>query len=943
MIVARFSAIVVCMVALHAKFAVAGELSPDHWPTPERAELQQREFFGFPPYAGPVSGRSSLVTGTLSPVAVHAGVEALRRGGTAADAAATVALTQVATALGSVVSYAGISELLYFDAKSGKVYALDAGWGSYAQETDPASIPTTDTSVVTGQAALAGAGVGALGRQTLVGGFMAGIEALHRRFGRLKFVELFQPAIWYAENGVIISPLTAHWFQQRQPQLWRTSAGRRFASMPDGNLPKVGDLFRQPELAHTLRAVATKGAGYMYTGDWAQSFVAAVRTEGGSVTLDDLARYKPMWLEPLSVEFGGTTVFGPAAGPSGTCSALEALNLLGSQHIATLGTYWRDPVAFRHYVNALHFAQFAHYSPDVAAFERSQGFSGGCRTRLTPQYAAAIGPHIESLMGADGGQKETGHHSDSVVVVDKWGNVAALVHSINAITWGDTGIVVGGIPIGDAAAVNRTALMRLQPGERVPHDMSPIIALEEGKPVLAVASIGASHMLETTRLVAGALGGSVDLQSLMSAPALLVNPTPPQHGETLARRAEWVPAGAYDSKLLQALADQGLPVQEIELPRTQALRGTAVIALIDQSARMRSTVEIPTIVAFAESERQRGSATPPEFVLSPPALDRYVGVYRTASDTVVRITRDTTHLFYEARGNPRSELIPESESQFFSKTSNTHWTFHFGASGEADEMVIHLGSAVAGIDRRAPRISAAEAAAIEHPATSSSAPSTTASAGSAETSAAVDATGDWIGSIAPAIRFGLHLHKTGQGEYEGTGDSPDYGAFGFPLQKVSVSNDTLSFSISTIAAQYDGKWDAAHERWDGQFHQSGSTTPLALSRGVFKAPPPVEGLDGDWHGVFEDTKGTGPLIHVEKTGSAGRLGLPSQRQYGIALSKIARDHDHIRMEANPIGATIEGELSADGRSIKGSFVAFGMTRPLTLTRDVLNAAGGPNR
>ena len=137
MTVARFTAIVVYMAALYANSAMAAGLSPDHWPTPERAEIQQREFFGLPPYAGPVSGRMSLVAGTLSPVAVHAGVEALRRGGTAADAAATVALTQVATAFGSVVSYAGISELLYFDAKSGKVYALDAGWGSYTQETDP--------------------------------------------------------------------------------------------------------------------------------------------------------------------------------------------------------------------------------------------------------------------------------------------------------------------------------------------------------------------------------------------------------------------------------------------------------------------------------------------------------------------------------------------------------------------------------------------------------------------------------------------------------------------------------------------------------------------------------------------------------------------------------------------------------------------------------------
>ncbi|MBV8805280.1 MAG: gamma-glutamyltransferase, partial [Sinobacteraceae bacterium] len=227
--------------------AGAADLSPAHWPVSERAELQRRELSAFPPNAGIVKGHTSLVAGTLSPIAVHAGVEALRRGGTAADAAATVAFTQIATDLGSVVSYAGVTNLLYYEAKSHKVYALDAGWGSYAHETNAGSIPTTDVSIITGQTPTTGAsGGGALGRQTLVGGFMAGIEALHHRFGRLKFADLFQPAIWYAENGVPISPVTEAWFRSRQTQLWRTPAGHRFASMPDGSLPKVGDLFRQP-------------------------------------------------------------------------------------------------------------------------------------------------------------------------------------------------------------------------------------------------------------------------------------------------------------------------------------------------------------------------------------------------------------------------------------------------------------------------------------------------------------------------------------------------------------------------------------------------------------------------------------------------------------------------------------------------------------------------
>ena len=81
----------------------------------------------WPAQARVVEGKSGLVAATMSPIAVHAGLEALRQGGTAADAAAIVALTQIATALGSYVSYAGILQLVYFEAKSGKVYSLNAG------------------------------------------------------------------------------------------------------------------------------------------------------------------------------------------------------------------------------------------------------------------------------------------------------------------------------------------------------------------------------------------------------------------------------------------------------------------------------------------------------------------------------------------------------------------------------------------------------------------------------------------------------------------------------------------------------------------------------------------------------------------------------------------------------------------------------------------------
>ena len=82
-----------------------------------------------------------MISAIASPIAVQAGVEALRQGGSAADAAATTALTEIATQLGSVVSYAGIMTLVYYDARADKVYSLDAGYNSYLGESEPMTIP----------------------------------------------------------------------------------------------------------------------------------------------------------------------------------------------------------------------------------------------------------------------------------------------------------------------------------------------------------------------------------------------------------------------------------------------------------------------------------------------------------------------------------------------------------------------------------------------------------------------------------------------------------------------------------------------------------------------------------------------------------------------------------------------------------------------------------
>lgn len=917
-------------VAFWASATAAADLSPAHWRAAERAKVQQREYFYFPPFAGPVDGRSTLVTGTVSPIAVHAGAEALRQGGSAADAAATAALTEIATDFGASVSYAGKMQLIYFEAKTGKVYALDGGWASYAHETDFASIPETDISLVSGQPPPPGVGTGALGRQTLVPGFMAGLQAMHDRFGRLPFADLFQPAIWYAENGVAISPGRVALFQQRAPQLDRTAAGRAFIRDAGGALPKPGELKRQRDLARTLRGVAAKGAAYMYTGDWAKAFVQAVRAEGGQATLDDLANYKAIWREPISTEFAGARVFGMGDSMA-ACPTLLALNLLAASGVAREGPYWQDPKALESYSRALRFAVQRSVAPAPMAPERAAGVGAtDCRDRLTPGYAAAVAPKLKVAAKAASDAKPDhapGSHTMSVVVVDRWGNVAALVHTINTITWGDTGIVVGGVPIADGAAINKWMMQDgFKPGDRVPNDLSPLIALRGGKPVLAIAGIGSSHVQEAVRLTGTLLSGAADLLAAMPAPTMVGNFQLEPDGSL----KDLVPAGAYSPQVLAALKAAGIDALETPEPRIQTVRGVVAAAVIDQPSGRPHSVEVPQVSGFAESDLQAGATAPMPVTLPPQALDRYVGAYRLGPRTVTRIEREGGRLF--ARTGPtgiKAELFALSDGRFFERDYDVQVDFHRTASGVADSAAVRRN----GVATTATRIEAAEAARIDALAPQSRA---AAPPSPAEPGPGVELDGDWISELTSALPFDVHIRRQPEGgAYVATLNSPNSGAWDLPVT-VSVRGEAMTLDLTTIGARIEATWRAADGQWIGRWTQNGGyPTTVILRRGVLPPLETVAALDGTWDGALPGARMPGLLLRFKTRpghGTSGALDLPDANSRNNYLTHIHRTGDQVSMSIEALGGTLEGKLNPDGRTVNGRFTAFGATTPVTLTR-----------
>jgi gamma-glutamyltranspeptidase / glutathione hydrolase len=532
---------------------------------------------------------------------VEAGLEALRKGGNAADAAATVALTQVMTQLGSVVSYAGILTMLYYDAKTGKVWSLDAGYGTYRGETDPNSIPASDLSALTGGPPPPLKGD--LGRQTLVPGFMAGIAAMEKRFGRLSLADALAPAIWYADHGVKISAPLAGFFRLREKQLARTEEGRRFLHQAGDDLPKLGDTFRQPELAATLRSVARNGVGVMYTGPWAEAFVEAVQHDGGKATLADLAAYGPEWSEAAYSDVFRHVVYTNGGSSLAPYQLLTALNAAEALKLDKRGPYWSDAVTFRDLTFLGEVAASAPVLPPaIEQVLRAQGADTSAAGQRTKRYATTLAAWLPSLYASP---DSASHHSNALVVVDKEGNVAVVTHTINSVIWGDTGIVVGGIPIPDSAGFQQARLAHIQPGARLPNNIDDTLVMnKKGRPVLATASIGSSLLPETLRVIVSCIGQTQPLALVAAKPPLLVDLNPQSYTLPLAHRPVVVPADAYDASFLASLRASGVEIQEVSDATAGHVRGTLALIGFDPETGVHLAPETPGVMVFAGIETE---------------------------------------------------------------------------------------------------------------------------------------------------------------------------------------------------------------------------------------------------------------------------------------------------------------------------------------------------
>lgn len=461
-----------------------------------------------------------------NPLAVQAGLEILARGGDAIDAAVAVQ-----TMLGLVEpqssGIAGGAFLMYYDAHEREVSALDG------REKAPAAAPPNMFLDEHGKPLPFLEAVRS-GRSTGVPGVIAMLYAAHAKFGSLRWKELFQPAIRAASQGFRVPARLAMFLGEGSP-FPPTNEIRTLFSRPDGEPLEADDVFRNPEYAKTLERIAREGPRGFYAGPVARAIVNETHEEPlpGTMTLQDLASYRPEWDQPLCRPFRRYSVCAPPP-PAGGVSLLELLGMLEKTDIAARGP--SDPQAWFQFAQAsrLAYADRDRYvaDPHYVAVPVERLLDPGylrLRAQLIGEHAGPAPPPGEIAVprGRDATTESQG--TSHFAVVDAAGNVVSMTTTIESVF--GSGRTVGGFVLNNQLTdfsfmpsdAGQPVANAVHGGKRPRSSMAPVIVLDhDGNFVAALGSPGGSAITEyNAKALLGLLAWKLTLKQAVELPNLI--------------------------------------------------------------------------------------------------------------------------------------------------------------------------------------------------------------------------------------------------------------------------------------------------------------------------------------------------------------------------------------------------------------------------------------
>lgn len=413
---------------------------------------------------------------TSQPLATLAGVEILRSGGTAADAAICM-LNTLSVVEPFMNGFGGDMFGLYFDAAKEELVGLNSS-GPAPVELNVEKVLKKGHEVMPTYGPLT----------ITVPGALAGLAAFHERYGEKAWEDLFHSAITYAEGGFPVSEIISYQWASATPLL---KQNRETAAiyLPDGKAPDPGDLFINKALANTLKKVAKEGAGVFYQGELSEKICQIMAQYGSPLSVDDMKTFTPEWVSPLSIPYEDHEIFELPPNCQGI-TVLEMLRILEEFDLAGMG------------LNTSEYIHTVAEAKKFAFFDRDTKLGDPRFSEMDYRYLLSddranlfkerFDPKRASVIGNNTIPSSTVY----VVAVDKDKNVASFISSIfeyfgSGIVAGDTGIIMQSR--GSLFTLDKRHPNCLEPGKRPLHTIIPSMVFKGGKPQFAFGVMG-GHM-----------------------------------------------------------------------------------------------------------------------------------------------------------------------------------------------------------------------------------------------------------------------------------------------------------------------------------------------------------------------------------------------------------------------------------------------------------------
>src|SRR5437899_2208680 len=387
---------------------------------------------------------------TSQPLATAAGLAVLERGGNAVDAAVPAAAV-LNVGEPPMTGIGGDMFAIVWSAKDRKLYGLNASGRA-------GSLMTRDALLAKGHATMPQQSV----EDVTVPGALSGWDALLSRFGTVTLAQALAPAIGYAEQGFPVTPIISAEWGAEVARL-RQDEGARATYLVEGDrAPRPGEWFRNPDLAGTLRLIARQGIGTLYGGELGRRIAERVRALGGYLTVDDLGKHRPEWVEPISATFKGYRVWELPPNGQGV-AALEMLKILEPYDLKALG---HNSAAYLHLLiesKKLAFADIARYVGEPAAMQTPA--SALLNDRFVAARRALIDPN-RAAERPEPGAAATASETIYLTAADSAGNMVSFINSLFDAF--GSGVVVPGTGF---ALQDRGAGFTLEPG--LPNTVAP--------------------------------------------------------------------------------------------------------------------------------------------------------------------------------------------------------------------------------------------------------------------------------------------------------------------------------------------------------------------------------------------------------------------------------------------------------------------------------------